>query len=415
MTKGEIRALTGLRGVAASWVVFHHLHEDDTLGSWTSYVLIHGYLAVDIFFVLSGFVMALSYKHLFDGGFSRRGYALFLGRRLGRVWPLYALATLVYAGIFAVASKYGVVYHHITVQELPFLIPINLAMIQTWGLGPTLGAPAWSVSTEFAAYLLFPVLSWLTLFHRGWTVWFIGIVAGGVVCLLPVLSGQGFLGPRPLDIFDYHTLWPVLRCIAEFTLGLVAFRVAYSSRASRILSRLFATILVPVVMVLLTPFPNTDLPFVFLSGLLIVQLSKQAGPVSRLLGSRAIHFLGVMSYGLYLCHYALLHLHAVSRYLIPFLGQGAADVAADLIVFLVALAVATLGYRLVELPSREAVKRALRRMDPVVAQATIESETMGLEEATKTTAGRVVRPERGRLRIPPAPLTSPYVENGPRK
>ena len=68
----EIGALTGLRGVAACWVAMYHGHEFGRLAGPAGVLLRHGYLAVDVFFVLSGFVMGLSYAHMFAPGFRAR-------------------------------------------------------------------------------------------------------------------------------------------------------------------------------------------------------------------------------------------------------------------------------------------------------------------------------------------------------
>ena len=387
MIKREIRALTGLRGIAASWVVFHHLHEDDPLSGILSQILIHGYLAVDVFFVLSGFVMALSYKHLFENGFTGRAYGVFLGRRFARIWPLYAVATLGYAAIYAVSSIHGVVYHHITLGDLPYLIPLNLALVQTWGLGETLGGPAWSISTEFAAYLLFPLLASLALFSRPLLAFVTGVLALILMLVLPILTGEGYGTPRPLDLFDYHTAWPLVRCIAEFTLGIVAFRAATGGLIPSEFRSPLSACVVALAMVALTGIHHSDLAFVALSPILIVLLSRDEGPVAKVLGSRPIHFLGVVSYGMYLVHYALLHLHVVSRFIASRIGQQSADVVADLVVFGVVVLAAYVGYRLIELPGRSAVKRIIGRMEPATTRAVVAGERAGFVEA----AGRASR------------------------
>ena len=127
MARGEIRPLTGLRGIAGCWELVFHLHEEQGLRGYAGAILKHGYLAVDIFFVLSGFVMALSYRHLFEAGFSVRSFAGFLIRRLARVWPLYAAATLAYLAVFASGLGSG----RVSPSTLIGLLPINLAMLQT--------------------------------------------------------------------------------------------------------------------------------------------------------------------------------------------------------------------------------------------------------------------------------------------
>ena len=165
LKRGEIKSLTGLRGVAACWVVlfhyitaFHHAELDQNLSTKSSagfrlveLFFVHGYLAVDLFFILSGFVMALTYGGAFEAGISSRAYLDFLGKRLGRVYPLYialtaAVAVLSYAGIGTVNPP------------SPVDLASNVLLIQAWGIADSIDVPAWSISTEFAAYLLFPLL-----------------------------------------------------------------------------------------------------------------------------------------------------------------------------------------------------------------------------------------------------------------
>ncbi|QTP13918.1 acyltransferase [Serratia symbiotica] len=80
----EIKSLTGVRGIAAVYVVIYHI-----INPSESYFINNGYLGVDIFFVLSGYV--LSYTHLqdFSSYFSIKKYFNFITSRFIRVWPLY--------------------------------------------------------------------------------------------------------------------------------------------------------------------------------------------------------------------------------------------------------------------------------------------------------------------------------------
>ena len=95
MDKPEIRALTGVRGMAACLVAIYHFSPTKDMAPGPLHNSVgRGYLWVDLFFVLSGFVIALNYGHLFASGFSRTAFATFLTRRVARIYPLY-LAVLV--------------------------------------------------------------------------------------------------------------------------------------------------------------------------------------------------------------------------------------------------------------------------------------------------------------------------------
>ena len=92
---GEIKALTGLRGVAALWVVWHHLGREPGFAVPFGQALpLRGYLAVDLFFVLSGFVLSLAFADWFIAGVNWRAAGVFAARRLTRIWPMHAAALL---------------------------------------------------------------------------------------------------------------------------------------------------------------------------------------------------------------------------------------------------------------------------------------------------------------------------------
>jgi peptidoglycan/LPS O-acetylase OafA/YrhL len=157
----EIRSLTGIRGVAATWVVLYHVHEADDLHAVVKTLLTHGYLAVDLFFLLSGFVMAFSYGRLATAGWNLKSYKTFLWLRFGRVYPLYFLMTCAVALMIVVGWSKA-----LPVQNLGAAFLANVALVQVWFSIRSIGGLAWSISTEFTAYLLFPLLAACTLTTR---------------------------------------------------------------------------------------------------------------------------------------------------------------------------------------------------------------------------------------------------------
>lgn len=92
----RLGTLDGLRGVAALVVLIHHAAPR----TWGFDVLPSGYLAVDLFFMLSGFVLARTYEARFAG---QLGFATFMGRRLRRLYPVMAVGIMV--GAFAARAQ----------------------------------------------------------------------------------------------------------------------------------------------------------------------------------------------------------------------------------------------------------------------------------------------------------------------
>lgn len=297
----EIRALTGLRGLAALLVVlYHYVNFNGADGpSWLIALIGHCYIAVDLFFVLSGFVMALSYGRLFSEGAWLPSLAVFLGRRLARIYPLYLLVCAILVLVVVVGHS-----DRLRPADLVFAAPANLLMVQSWFGFPNLEAPLWSISTEWAAYLVFPLLLALA---RGPRIGALLMFAAAALLLgtLALSPGWQFHHPErhdgPLSLFG-SPIGMLGRCFAEFALGLLAFRFR-DGRPGRLLARSRASGgLIALAVVALLFWTLGDLPLVACFVLLIVALSTDQGPVSAFLGSRVPYALGVWSYAIYLLH-----------------------------------------------------------------------------------------------------------------
>jgi peptidoglycan/LPS O-acetylase OafA/YrhL len=295
----EIRALTGLRGAAAVFVVFIHFWLYTGSSIRPKVFLSHGYLAVDLFFVLSGFVMTLNYAELFCGERQWKPYRIFVSRRIARVYPLFlattlAAALLIWAGWLQGAGiKLG--------RDLPF----NLLMIQSWSLAPSLDGPSWSISAEFAAYLVFPVALWLAYDPTRWRArltLFISILSIAILCWLPSVFVHR---PVPESLLDLHKAsggWPVYRCFAEFFLGIFTARI-HANQKDRWAQRSgWLATLTALAMLFFLEVRSSDFFVVMLCPVLILCLTTRPCILARVLGGKVVHHLGVVSYSIYLVH-----------------------------------------------------------------------------------------------------------------
>ena len=348
----EIRSLTGLRGVAALYVVGLHFTQGVSPVAALQTFLEHGYMAVDLFFVLSGFVMALNYQAMFASGWSLAAYLKFLGRRIARVYPLYFVCTLaalllLLTGFLPGISSFG---------SLSWTLAKNLAMIQVWGFGRdgSLENAAWSISAEWAAYLVFPALLALMLFRKPLIAWLAGLACVVVLMLLCLLSSSfshtTYL-PRSLDLTGNHGV-ALIRCIAEFSLGLLSFRVAGTSFGRGLAeSRWVATALCVTLLALLT-LPGSDLLIALLLPLLMVCTASGKHGVNRILSSGPAEFLGIMSYSIYLTHQFLGPLAYRIQLKASALGIVHAHSYAFLIRWVLILPLAMLANKFIEIPGR---------------------------------------------------------------
>jgi peptidoglycan/LPS O-acetylase OafA/YrhL len=157
----EIKTLTGLRGVAAITVMLgHFLNDDAYFRDYLPSLVKRSYLGVDVFFILSGFVLALRYGDKFRESFSFAALKNFLIKRFARIYPLYFVITIIFSMKYLYNFSGDSVFRG---YHLPDFIAC-LLMIQAWGFGFFCVAGAtWSLSTECFAYLIFPALAFLTL------------------------------------------------------------------------------------------------------------------------------------------------------------------------------------------------------------------------------------------------------------
>ena len=294
-------ALTGLRGVAALVIVLHHIVL--RLPDLAAGPARQGYLAVDLFFVLSGFVMALGYGTWFGARRPLPEYGRFLGRRIARVWPLHAV-------VVALLVADGIVRH--TGEYWPRMVIFNGLLMQSWGFSQTVDAPAWSVSTEMLAYILFPLLSGLALRRPARVAWRTLAVAVAVlvVCVL-VAPDLGSAQRGALDLHQNWSLLPALRCVAGFTIGLLTWRALQTRRGARVAAQPAVATGAGLAIVGLVLLGAPDgLVYLFFP-VLIAGLYAGAGPLTRWLAKPVAVWTGTLSYAIYLVHVPVLdHAHS---------------------------------------------------------------------------------------------------------
>ena len=354
--QGEIRALTGLRGWAATMVVAYHSSELVLPAGAPTAFQSHGYLWVDLFFVLSGFVMALTYAGRFATLGAWAAMPDFLLRRIARIYPLYAVVTLTYAGVLALGLAASGPY-----PKLGQVLVLNLLMVQGWGLAPSLSGTAWSISTEWFAYLLFPASLFLAL-RGGW--------GRAGLLLLPALAALlamtwaadpplAYLEtPRrgPFDMYYAASLWPLARTVAEFSLGLLAYRVFAVKWAWDLWANPMTAAVTAGAIVALMAQPGTDIFIVPLFPLLVLTLAVGEHFLARLFASPPLHALGVLSYAIYMLH------PRTNRAITALLTRLAeitgplGPIAMPALSFVLLLAVATLAYWGVEKPGRRMIR-----------------------------------------------------------
>ena len=301
-TPRQIYSHTALRGIAALFVVMYHLQ----FGShyWfplerSTDIFLKSYVWVDFFFLLSGFILCHVYYRERRIPFSKEEATSFLIARIARVYPLHILTFFgLIAFHFAALSYFdlsGSPPHEVVTQsgELKQIIA-HLFLVQSWGVVEQVGwnIPSWSISTEFAAYLAFPLIVWALVKARMATLVMMGLLATGFYVWVAATT-------RDLDIVVGLS---VARCFAGFFLGIILYTLRDCTKS--VSDRVLTIAQVASLLGIFTLLEHSDndplliVPFF----VLVLSVSEDRGAIPRFLRHRAFQALGEWSYGIYMLH-----------------------------------------------------------------------------------------------------------------
>jgi peptidoglycan/LPS O-acetylase OafA/YrhL len=302
-TNDQLPSLTALRGVAAFWVVIYH-YSVQCFSSLdvTEYTHIFhkGYLAVDMFFMLSGFVLTHVYhrKFLDDVSGNYRGFVV---ARIARIYPLHLLILILFVAT-ALAASWSGDFSIRSLEKIPVqgsesvaAFFANIFLVQGMDAGKlSWNYPSWSISVEFMAYLLFPFV--LPLIWRA---------SASAKLMLAVLL-VGLLGLFAYIAQDNFDQWDgpiaLLRCVPEFLLGTLlycAFRSAPRDIGIERDGTVFGIILITLGFL---HFGAPDLLVTLLFALLILAAVRNAGRFAEWANTRPLVWLGDISFSIYLIH-----------------------------------------------------------------------------------------------------------------
>jgi peptidoglycan/LPS O-acetylase OafA/YrhL len=343
--KNEIRGLTGFRGIAALLVAVYHFTKAH--GPDGAIYLHGGYLAVDAFFVLSGYVLAYNYASTFLNGFEWSGYREFLIKRICRVYPAYiVILVLAFAKLaFDFSGSGGLVDFGMWDAFC------NVFMLTGWGLhAHSIMGVSWSVSAELFCYIFFPVF---VMFNK---LRIVPLVASSVAIfiLIAVISrvGGGVVGP--LDIVAEDTFFPLLRAACGFAIGVILFAVA--NRIPAFESRVIDSALAVSVILLIAvwAYDESDLIKYVVIACMVLLIAQDTWLSKALFGNAIVYFVGEVSYSLYLIHPLLVSgTVKITRTLAPVLGQQVAFAGGIALYLSVALAASAVSYMLLELRGKK--------------------------------------------------------------
>lgn len=292
--------MESLRGIAALGVVISHIAW--TFPLYDIGLFRNGYLMVDLFFVLSGFVICHCYGRRLD---TWRDVAKFIWIRLGRLYPLHLILLFVFLGIeiakYFAEIEYGLIANkRAFTSNNTFSFISNLLLVQALGFHDkaTYNLPAWSISTELYTYILFATI--LVLLRR----------PVALVCMSTLLVFASIT-------FDSGELsHNMFRCIEGFFVGVIAyhFYVALPKRQLYTLEhgwfKHLPGLLSFVMLLVFLSMKNGTAPDVLILPLVAVLIVSIAATPKGLLSTSLevgpLAWIGKVSYSVYMVHVAVI-------------------------------------------------------------------------------------------------------------
>jgi peptidoglycan/LPS O-acetylase OafA/YrhL len=366
--RNKIEELESIRGLAALLVVIFHIPK------WNPILDIglinNSYLMVELFFVLSGFVISNAYTNKIETGADLMRFQFL---RFGRLYPVHLIFLLLFLAVevakYVALSKLGAQ----DIRKAPFTDNTLGAFVEqlflVQAIGPTGNAltfndPAWSISVEFYTYLVFGLA--ILFFKRVRTPLF------SLIVLLSILL---------LETRATHGFTDLLRCLAGFFIGCLTAGLIRKTRATLpgYLSAIFFFSI--LIFLQLKTSKYLDVVIYFLTAALIASLMlSRGGLLRRILKHRILIWLGLVSYSVYMSHRFVLWVvtNAVKRLLKrPEVQAADGQWVLSLSVFetlaiafgaiLIVLLVSQMTYSMIEKPMRETSRRIafgkLNRLD----------------------------------------------------
>ncbi|NMI01554.1 acyltransferase family protein [Pseudonocardia acidicola] len=407
---GELRALTGLRIVAAAWVVIFHFHFTPLPGVAVvnevfGPLITAGALGVDLFFVLSGFVIAYTYLETMGRRLDLGPAVRFVWARVCRMWPAYVVVFNLF-GLWLLARLAFGTSGNIAFQSVQPTVNVQqwveqMFMVQLWTHdyfdGASWVGSTWSISAEWLAYLCFPVTALVFFRLRNLPRPVLALAA--VAVTTPMAWAYVSTG-NPYFPFSW-----LIRIATGFSAGVLAYlvvrRVQQSERNRRIASWVATGSVLALIAGLLLgeqAGPDRGGAGLVLFPILVGALAMADRGPARLLSGSAMVRGGRISYSLYLVHIPIFELYwfALARH--DVLGQRPVLAHALIpVVLLAALLASLLLHRSIEEPWRNRMRGwvGARRPAPApvaTASAAVDEERDPVALALRTAAVTAPRP-----------------------
>lgn len=346
-SKPHYPILDGLRGVAAILVVIFHLFEG-RFPDMKVHPMPHGFLAVDFFFLLSGFVIGYAY----DDRWEQMSIWGFFKRRLVRLHPMVVMAVIIGAVAFCFDSYTGGLAQT-TITKFILAIVLSLALlpgpdIRGWGETHPIVGPFWSLMQEYIANIIYALIG-RRLNKSG--LWILVSISAAAV--LGVCVWRGDIGTG----WSFETLWiAVVRMMFPFFAGLLLFR---TGKLIKVPGAFLLCSLLIAILFFIPRMPTDKLNGVYEAIAIIIGfpliVSMGAGGEIKGWWYKLCKFCGDISYPLYIIHYPFIYIYTMWIYKAKPTNMEIFKVAVGLFFFFILLAYVLL--RIYDMPVRAWLKK----------------------------------------------------------
>lgn len=287
--KNKIWRIESIRGILALIVVLFHSQDITSSKLVNNFIIEKGYLAVDCFFFISGFVITLRY---FDSISTYKNFLIFSLKRFLRLYPVHILTLIIWSLILI--SKFLFIYLTENVLDSKIFyrsnlesFTLNLFFLHTFLLPyPTFNFISWSISCEMYAYFIVGLIFFLTKNKR--LLKLIAIIF--CVFSLMYLSKSGYTFTNGIYGF--------LRCLASFFFGSFFYLQFYNKRY---LLNNYLNILI-IFLIIYLIYQNYNFPIIILFfSILFFQIIKNKN-FMKILDHKFLIKLGNLSYGIFMYH-----------------------------------------------------------------------------------------------------------------
>lgn len=364
-----LSSLTALRGIAALLVAVFHFEMAVArfVPAAQSMFFEKCYLMVDLFFIMSGFIMLHVYNSQFKDKIQAKSLKNFLVARFARIYPLHLFSLLLLVVLVRWLTDWG---NPPIILEQPADILPNIFLLHSFGFTKIYNwnIPSWSISAEWAAYLLFPIIA--LCIHKKKTISVILLILlivfayYSIMYLLPRKNPINPAIPVPHNLnttFDYG----YIRGIAGFTTGILVYLLYELRTVRKALSHDVAAVLIIFAIIISMHFALNDSLTVLLFAMLVLSFTANTGQIAQFCNRKIPQFLGDISYSVYLMQIFLQEPFSHGIYLPGITGIGRGKQNIDFssgvlycITYLILLImISYITYQWVERPSRRFINR----------------------------------------------------------